>query len=158
VVDLERRAQKVIAINKQVRSGTDCPDCLFLDLYIPSKQLQPGAAKLPILYWIYGGACKRLRSLAMLFSSHIVQTSSAVKTVQTEFHLSSLQMATSSSWLQTIVYASRLPLLVSVADQLRSSALLVGWQALLWRGTALQMQHYTISVPCFNGFKTTSRS
>jgi len=158
VVDLERPARKVIAKNKHVRSGADCPDCLFLDLYIPSKQLQPGAAKLPVLYWIYGGACKPLRYLTMLLSSHVVQTSSAVKTVQTEFHLSSLQMAISSLLLQTIVYASRLPLLVSVADQFRSSALLVGWRALLWRGMVLQMQHCTISVPCCNGFKTTSRS
>lgn len=31
-------------------------DCLFLDVYVPGKALKKGAAKLPVLVWIYGGA------------------------------------------------------------------------------------------------------
>jgi hypothetical protein len=31
-------------------------DCLFLDVYVPGKALRPGAAKLPVVNWIYGGA------------------------------------------------------------------------------------------------------
>lgn len=31
-------------------------DCLFLDVLVPSKALKGGAAKLPIVNWIYGGA------------------------------------------------------------------------------------------------------
>jgi hypothetical protein len=30
-------------------------DCLFLDVYVPSKALRPGAAKLPVIVWAYGG-------------------------------------------------------------------------------------------------------
>jgi len=31
-------------------------DCLFLDVYVPAKALKAGAAKLPVVNWIYGGA------------------------------------------------------------------------------------------------------
>jgi carboxylesterase type B len=30
-------------------------DCLFLDVYVPSKALRPGAPKLPVIVWVYGG-------------------------------------------------------------------------------------------------------
>jgi carboxylesterase type B len=30
-------------------------DCLFLDVYVPSKALKPGAPKLPVIVWVYGG-------------------------------------------------------------------------------------------------------
>ena len=31
-------------------------DCLFLDIYVPASALEPNAAKLPVVVWLYGGA------------------------------------------------------------------------------------------------------
>ncbi|KHN96046.1 carboxylesterase family protein [Metarhizium album ARSEF 1941] len=31
-------------------------DCLFLDVYVPARAFEPGARKLPVIVWIYGGA------------------------------------------------------------------------------------------------------
>jgi carboxylesterase type B len=35
---------------------TETEDCLFLDLYVPATAFEPGAPKLPVTIWIYGGA------------------------------------------------------------------------------------------------------
>jgi carboxylesterase type B len=31
-------------------------DCLFLDVYVPEKALRATQAKLPVVFWVYGGA------------------------------------------------------------------------------------------------------
>ncbi|KAF1989966.1 alpha/beta-hydrolase [Aulographum hederae CBS 113979] len=43
-------------IGKRQAAAPLTEDCLFLDLYVPGKQLKAGAAKVPVLNWIYGGA------------------------------------------------------------------------------------------------------
>lgn len=37
-------------------SSNNIPDCLFLDVYVPAKAIQDPSLKLPVIYWIYGGA------------------------------------------------------------------------------------------------------
>jgi hypothetical protein len=42
-------------LGKLMGGSQTSEDCLFLDLYVPSKALK-GGVKLPVINWIYGGA------------------------------------------------------------------------------------------------------